>query len=266
MIEAIKQQFSAAMPAGEKINRTREFLQIMALKNLSDQDAFNNVAFVGGTALRVLFGSRRFSEDLDFSLILGKGYDFEKTAAKLKRYFELNNLPAECKPKIDKTVHSAFIKFPGLLKELGLGAFEAQKLSIKLEIDTNPPKGWRLAAATLNKTYIFRVTHFDLPSLFATKLHACFFRKYTKGRDFYDLVWYLGKKVKPNIRLLNNAVSQTEGKNPGITEAALKDFMLEKLAKVDFPAAIKDVRRFVEDEKELRLITRQAIEEMVKAL
>lgn len=266
MIEVIKQQFTATMSDVEKINRTREFLQIMALKNLADQDAFANMAFVGGTALRVLYDLRRFSEDLDFSLVSEKGYDFKKTMTKMQRYFELNNLPVECNPKTDKTVHSTFIKFPGLLKELGLGAFEAQKLAIKLEVDSNPPKGWQTANTLLNKTYIFSVTHFDLSSLFATKLHACFFRKYTKGRDFYDLLWYLGKKVKPNLKLLNNAIAQTEGKSLGITDATLKSFMLERLDTVDFAAAVKDVHRFVMDENELRFIDLHTLESMISSM
>lgn len=266
MIEVIRQQFSPAMSDVEKINRTREFLQIMALKDLADQDAFANVAFVGGTALRVLYDLRRFSEDLDFSLVSGKGYDFAEIMAKMRRYFELNNLPVECAPKTGKTVHSTFIKFPGLLKELGLGAFEAQKLAIKLEVDTNPPKGWGTARTTVNKTYIFNVTHFDLPSLFATKLHACFFRKYTKGRDFYDLVWYLGKKVRPNLALLNNAIEQTEGKGLVITDATLKSFMLEKLAGVDFAGVVKDVRRFVADERELELLNNGTISGLISNL
>lgn len=178
MIEVLKQQFTPAMSAEEKVNRTREFLQVMALKNLADRNAFKNLAFVGGTALRILYDMRRFSEDLDFSLVAAKGYNFEKLSAELVRYFGLNNLQAESKPKAEKTVHSTFLKFPGVLKELGLGAFDAQKLAIKIKVDSEPPKGWVLADTTLNKTYIFSVRHFDLPSMMATKLHACFFKKY----------------------------------------------------------------------------------------
>ncbi|HBB67223.1 MAG TPA: hypothetical protein DCZ93_07970 [Elusimicrobia bacterium] len=263
MIEVLKQQFTAAMPAEEKLNRTREFLQVMALKNLSDRNAFENLAFVGGTALRILYDMRRFSEDLDFSLVLAKGYDFKEINSGLVRHFKLNNLEAESKPKVEKTVHSTFLKFPGVLKELGLGAFEAQKLSIKLEVNSNPPKGWKLADTTLNKTYIFSVRHFDLPSMLATKIHACFFRKYTKGRDFYDLVWYLGRKVSPNIELLNNAIQQTEGKKPGITRATLKDFMLGKLGKIDFNVAVEDVRRFIVDESELRVINKNSLSSLI---
>lgn len=262
MIEVLKQQFTPSMTAEEKINRTREFLQVMALKNLSDRDAFENIAFVGGTALRILYDIRRFSEDLDFSLVSAKDYDFMEINSGLVRYFKVNNLEVESKPKAEKTVHSAFLKFPGVLKELGLGA-EAQKLSIKLEVDSNPPKGWKLAGTTLNKTYIFSVRHFDLPSMLATKIHACFFRKYTKGRDFYDLVWYMGRKVSPNIELLNNAIEQTEGKKTGITKATLKDFMLGRLDKVDFAAAVKDVQRFIVDENELRVINKNSLGSLI---
>ncbi|OGS08106.1 MAG: hypothetical protein A2270_03430 [Elusimicrobia bacterium RIFOXYA12_FULL_51_18] len=266
MIEVLKQQINGSMPPEEQLNRTREFLQIMALKNLFDQNAFENIAFTGGTALRILHDTRRFSEDLDFSLVDTKAYDFKTLTAGLIRHFKLNNLEVDCKPKMDKTVHSAFLKFPGILQELGLGAFAEQKLSIKLEVDTNPPKGGRLAETTLNKTYIFSVKHFDLPSMFATKLHACFFRKYTKGRDFYDLVWYLGRKVSPNLNLLNNAIRQTEKKALGITTANLKGFMLGKFDHVDFNAAVADVQRFILDKNELRVINKNALSALVSGM
>ena len=266
MIEVLKQQINVTMSPEEQLNRTREFLQIMALKNLSDRNAFENIAFTGGTALRILYDIRRFSEDLDFSLVATKGYDFKTLTAGLVRHFKLNNLEVDCKPKVEKTVHSAFLKFPGILKELGLGAFAEQKLSIKLEVDSNPPNGGRLDETTLNKTYIFSVKHFDLPSMFATKLHACFFRKYTKGRDFYDLVWYLGRKVSPNLDLLNNAILQTEKKALGITTANLTTFMLNRLERVDFNAAVADVRRFILDENELRAINKNSLTSLVSGM
>jgi hypothetical protein len=266
MIEVLKQQINSSMQPEEQLNRIREFLQIMVLKNLSDQNAFDNIAFTGGTALRILHDSRRFSEDLDFSLVNAKAYDFKILTAGLVRHFRLNNLAADCKPKAEKTVHSVFLKFPGILKELGLGAFAEQKLSIKLEVDTNPPKGGLLTETTLNKTYIFSVKHFDLPSMFATKLHACFFRKYTKGRDFYDLVWYLGRKVSPNLELLNNAIRQTEKKAMYVTIADLKDFLLTRLERVDFNAAVADVRRFIMDENELRVINKDSLRSLVSGM
>lgn len=102
--------------------------------------------------------------------------------------------------------------------------------------------------------YVFTVTHYDLPSLFATKLHACFFRGFVKGRDFYDLLWYLGKKVKPNFELLGHAIEQTHPERSTVTEDNFKEFLEKGLRKVDFRKAQQDVDRFLEDKQELRLI------------
>ena len=268
MIEILKKQFTGNMPAEEKLNRVREFLQIMALKILYDKGALNNLVFVGGTALRVLYDIRRFSEDIDFSLIQKKDYDFLELNAELLRGFKLNGLSAESNPKDKKenTVHGTFLKFSGLLKEVGLSALDSQKLSIKFEIDTNPPKGGHLASTLVNKTYIFNVTHFDLPSAFATKLHACFYRKFTKGRDFYDFIWYMGRKVKPNYVLLNNAIEQTEGSNPHLNEGNFKEFLLKNTERIDFNQAKKDVERFLEDKSELRLFDKKLIKNSIESV
>ena len=206
MIEVIKQQFKENASLNEKLNQTREFLQILCLKILSDKGYFDHLAFMGGTSLRVLFDLRRFSEDLDFSIYKVKGFDLKKMEADLERSFQLHNLPFEAKRKSEGSIHYVLMKFTGILKELGLAAAAEQKLSIKVEIDVHPPEGWNLTNTAVNKTYLFSITHYDLPSLYAGKLHACFFRKFTKGRDVYDLAWYLGKKTLPNFTLLNSAI------------------------------------------------------------
>ena len=190
MIDILKKQFSQDMNSEEKINRLREFLQILCLKIIHDKGYFKNVAFVGGTALRVLYDLRRFSEDLDFSVIKTEGYDFSEIIKALEYELKLYGLNVESKNKIDKTVQSSFLKFNQLLKEFGLSQLEEQKLSVRIEVDSNPPKGWGTESTLINKTYVFPILHFDLPSLYATKLHACFFRRFIKGRDFYDFIWY----------------------------------------------------------------------------
>ena len=254
MIEILKQQLKSDMPNEEKINRVREVLQLTVLKIMYDKGYFKNLAFCGGTALRVLFDLRRFSEDLDFSLIDKKGYDFLQVNSKIENELKLYGLDAQTKVKENKTVQSAFLKFPMLLKELGLSELSSQKLSIKIEIDSNPPEGWRAQTTLVNKVYMLNITHFDLPSLYATKLHACFFRRYIKGRDFYDLVWYLGKKIQPNYILLNNAIKQTHGHDLKLSEENFKEFLLERLGKIDFKFVKKDVERFLEDRNELKLL------------
>jgi len=97
MIEVFREQFRPDMSSEEKLNRTRELLQILALKIMYDKNLFNNLAFTGGTALRILFNLRRFSEDLDFSLIQRKGYDFETINANLTRGFNLYGLNMQTK-------------------------------------------------------------------------------------------------------------------------------------------------------------------------
>jgi hypothetical protein len=263
MIEVLRQQYKDEMSYEDKVNRVREFLQMIALKALYEKDYFGKVAFTGGTALRVLFGLKRFSEDLDFSLVSKSGYDFKQLNEEVLREYKLNGLHANSKPKAEKTVHSMMIKFPGLLNELGLSAFKEQNLSVKFEVDTNPPKGGKLENTVVNKAFILNITHFDLPSLLATKLHACFFRKYTKGRDFYDLLWYAGKGIKPNLPLLNNAIEQTQGRSPGITKDYLRAFITDRIEKVDFEAAKKDVERFLEDKSELKLFKKEVFEAAV---
>ncbi|MDP2940954.1 MAG: nucleotidyl transferase AbiEii/AbiGii toxin family protein [Candidatus Omnitrophota bacterium] len=266
MIEVLQQQYSASMPLEDKLNRVREFLQLMVLKWMHEKSFFDSVVFVGGTALRFLYGTKRFSEDLDFSLSSKKGYDFAALNDELTRQFKLNGLDARPDIKTDKTVHSSFMKFSGLLYALGLSPLKSQKFSVKLEVDTNPPKGAVYTDTAVVKTYVFSIRHHDLSSLYAGKLSACFFRKYTKGRDLYDFIWFLGKKIQPNYALLNNSIQQAQGNNPGINQGNIKDFMVNYIGKTDFAAARKDVERFLEDKNELKLFDPRILQSTVKSL
>jgi len=264
MIELLKQQISGDKREEDKINRGREFLQILALKIMHDKGFFKNLAFVGGTALRFLFDLRRFSEDLDFSLVNKKDYNFSNINSQLEHEFRLYGFNIETKPKEEKTVQNTLLKFRGLLKELGLSELTDQKLSIKIEVDSNPPKGWNLQTTLINKVYMVNLTHFDTGSLYAGKLSACFLRKYTKGRDFYDLIWYLSKHVKPNYLMLNNAIMQTQGFNPNINDNNFNSFLLKKLETIDFNAVKKDVERFLEDRNELELLELKNIKGLLR--
>ncbi len=263
MIDVIKQQFKPGMSANDKLNLTREFLQILCLKVMSDQKMFDHCAFLGGTSLRILFDLRRFSEDLDFSLIKAKGYDFKRMNEQLIRSFGLYGLAVETKVKAETNVHHLMMKFTGLLKDLGLSGLLSEKLFIKLEIDVNPPSGWQITNTVINKIYMFNIVHYDLPSLYAGKLHACFYRKYTKGRDIYDFVWYLGKKVRPNFELLNNAIRQTQHKDAEINDKNFKKFLLDFVGRIDFNQAKKDVERFLEDKSELNIFDSKVIADTI---
>ena len=266
MIEVFKQQFVNGLTMEDKLNCIRELLQIIILKVMYDKDIFSYTAFTGGTALRILFGLRRFSVGLDFSLIGKEKYNFVNINHVLLHGLGLYVLEAESSVKTKGVVHSILLKFPGLLKELELSAFKEQKLTIKLEIATNPPAGGRVEKTIVNIIYMFGITHFDLSSMFVTKLHACFYCKFNKGRDLYDFIWYSTKKIKPNFYLLNNAIEQTEGRNPGIDENNFKSFLLEKIDKVDIELARKDVERFLEDKSELKLFDKQIIKANIEKM
>lgn len=263
MIEFLQSHIASERSNEGKINKLREILQLYVLKIVQDKGYFSSVAFVGGTALRILYDMRRFSEDLDFSLIDKTGYDFSDIVSALKREFELSGLKIEARTKTAKTVQGSMLKFPELLGALGLSSLRDQKLSIRIEIDSAPPAGWEVEKTLINKVYMLNITHFDLPSLYSTKIHACFFRKYTKGRDFYDFMWYLGKKIKPNYELLNNAIRQTEGRDPRLSSGNIKSFLLKMLAKVDLKMVKKDVERFLEDKSELKFLEQPV---MIKAV
>ncbi|MDO8525780.1 MAG: nucleotidyl transferase AbiEii/AbiGii toxin family protein [Candidatus Omnitrophota bacterium] len=266
MIDLIMQQFKSSMSDEEKLNRVREFLQIVTLKIIYDKGFFKNIVFVGGTALRIIYDLRRFSEDLDFSLVNDKGYAFSAVNSEIERGLKLYGLDVEAKAKEERTVHSSLLKFSSLLKKIGLSQLESQKLSIKIEVDSRPPNGGNLETTLVNKVYLINIAHLDISSMYATKLHACLFRKYAKGRDFYDLVWYLTKKITPNFILLNNAIEQTQGENLGLSNKNLKDFLSDRIGKVDFKAVRSDADRFLEDKNELKLLDAEVIKSLIVKL
>jgi predicted nucleotidyltransferase component of viral defense system len=263
MLELIKQNIRNISNRETKIYITREFLQLLILKIIYDKNYFKNLAFVGGTALRVLYNLRRFSEDLDFSLINKQGYKFDSFLEKITYELKKYGFSLEVKKYIKEPVQSVMLKFKDILYLLDLSRHKDQKLSIKIEIDSNPPKGWNTEISLVNKHFVFTVLHFDIPSLYATKIHACFFRKYIKGRDFYDLIWYFGKNIFPNFELLNNAIEQTEKKRINLNKKNFYDFLKEKLSKIDFARVRKDVERFIEDKNELKLFERDVILKLV---
>lgn len=132
MIEVIKQRLTKEMSNEEKLNRCRELIQVLCLKILDESGVFVNLAFTGGTALRIIFGVRRFSEDLDFSLVKKGLKSFSEVNENLVKGIKLAGLDVNSNVKTKNTVYNTMLKFPGILKELGLSPLESQNLSIKI--------------------------------------------------------------------------------------------------------------------------------------
>ena len=240
----------------QKLNVLREYVQVQALRSLHEMEAFSNLSFVGGTALRFVFDLPRFSEDLDFALNNESGYRPESWMKKVKNDLSLAGFDTSLKWNARTTVHKAWIKIAGLLNEAGLAAMKSQKLSIKLEIDTNPPVGARSVRALITRHVMLSISHYDLPSLMAGKVHALLTRQYTKGRDWYDLLWYRGKvpPVEPNLGQLQQALNQTQG--AGVMDAAgWKGHLIETLNNLDCTAVTADVKSFLEHPSDASLLT-----------
>ena len=239
-----------------KLNTMREYLQANILRALQERGFFRATAFVGGTALRFLYNLPRFSEDLDFSLISPAHYEFAALVTQIKDELSRSGYSVEAKYNDRKTVVNAFFKFKDLMFESGLSPLKSQNFSVKLEIDTNPPSGGATETRMVNKFFPVTFLSFDLPSLFAGKIHALLTRPYTRGRDYFDLSWYLSrhKNLEPNFTLLTSAFTQTgyTGEFPG--SGNWREVLLRTLEKADWEAIRNDVKNFLENPGDLEAL------------
>lgn len=244
-----------------KMNTMREYLQAYGLRIMRDEGVFRTTAFVGGTALRFLYGLPRFSEDLDFSAEkYGPGtYTFERLMKKMRDEFTLAGYDMSLVYNDKKTVHSAFLRFRGLMYEAGMSQLRDQKVSIKIEIDTKPPKGAVLKTDIVNKYFPLSFLSYDIPSMFAGKVHALMSRGYAKGRDFFDLGWYLSrwKGLIPNMGLLQNALRQTEWGGDTPTKDTWAEFVTDVVNKADWDNIHRDVESFLENPGDLNVFSKE---------
>jgi len=244
-------------------NLAREFLQAQILAVLQRAGAMVPLAFQGGTALRFLYSIRRHSEGLDFALERpGAGYDFRGYLEAIQAALARDGYDADLARVSDqRAVHSAFVRFPGLLHELGLSGHRDEALSVKLEVDTRPPSGAVLETTVVRRHVLLRIQHHDRASLLAGKLHAILQRPYPKGRDFYDLIWYLSDRAwpSPNLVLLNDALAQTGGPRAPLSETSWVTAVRARLRSVRWEVLAADVRPLLESAEDRALLTRQTI-------
>ena len=241
----------------EARNLLREALQASILAGLQRGGAMLTLAFHGGTALRLLFGLPRFSEDLDFSLREPAGYDFPRLLTAVTRDLRALGYEPSVKASDKRAVHSAFVAFPGLLHELGVSGRASESLAVKIEIDTRPPPGATYETTLVRKHVLLNLSHHDRPTLLAGKLHAVLQRPYVKGRDLYDLAWYLADREwpGPNLRYLNQALAQTGWTGHELTDPSWAEAVRRRLAGADFDKAAADVRPFLRDPREADVVS-----------
>ena len=252
----------------KKRSLAREYLQARILLALQDHGAFVDWAFVGGTALRFLFQLPRYSEDLDFSLVTPTGdAQFVKRMQKVKSALEAEGYGGiNVRVREQRTVAGAFVKFRGLLHEIGVSPYADEVLTIKVEIDTNPPLGAELQTRIIRRFAMLNLLHYDKASLLSGKLHAILTRKYTKGRDLYDLAWYLADPTwpAPNLTLLNNALRQTGWKSDALLPDTWRDAVARRLESVNWQQAVADVSPFLERSQDVALVSANVLPGLVK--
>ena len=241
-------------------NALREIMQEITLAGLERSGFFEHAAFYGDTALRIFYGLNRFSEDLEFSLLQPNNqFEFDKHFKAILQEFDALGMKVNIKQKLKtntSNIDSAFLKTNTTWQEIILietllqtGLGQQAHLKIKFEVDTQPPLGFNTEEKLLLKPFSFYVKCFTAPNLFAGKMHALLFRKWknnVKGRDWFDLEWYIKKNIPINLNHFAHRASESgDCLLPTITKDALTDLLLHKIGSVDFNKVKADIIRFI---------------------
>lgn len=95
----------------------------------------------------------------------------------------------------------------------------------------------------------------------AGKIHALLSRPYTKGRDLYDLSWYLTRpeRPSPDFDLLRNGLAQIGWEGPAVEPGTWRRVLVDRVESLDWQAAVEDVEPFLEDPRDRQLLDRELL-------
>lgn len=256
MSDIFEQMIAQHTIAGDndRKNALYEVMQQVVLSGLYRGGFFKEAAFYGGTCLRIFHGLRRYSEDMDFSL-LAKNPDFT-----LEPYFpaiieeaRILGRTVTITKKDKRTfgkVESAFLKDNTDVYNL---TFQTEKaLKIKIEVDVNPPLEFSTEQKLLMQPFSFTTRCFTLPDLYAGKMHALTFRAWKnriKGRDWYDFEWYVRNHVALDFEHLK--VRTKEFNDIDLTKELFLELLKERISKADIDVVKADVIPYIIDKREL---------------
>ncbi|MGD9975343.1 MAG: nucleotidyl transferase AbiEii/AbiGii toxin family protein [Desulfatirhabdiaceae bacterium] len=267
----------------DHVNALREILQYMALLGLWRAKFFEHAAFYGGTALRVLHGLDRYSEDLDFSLIqpdvsfslgiYGDALQREISSFGFHVAFERREKTQT------SAIESAFLKANTYQQLITIEADQAllgglhpsQKLKIRLEVDTDPPGGFETETAYILQPIPFFVRAYSLPDLFAGKIHAVLCRRWktrVKGRDWYDLAWYCGRFPEVRLRHLEARMRQSGDypDNYPLTHDNLLHLLQNAIDSLNVEHVRQEVTPFIRDKRALDVWSRDFFSQIIKRI
>ena len=272
MHEAIRQMLEKydCRQLEDYVQALREILQEIALLGLWRSKFFERAAFYGGTSLRILHGLDRFSEDMDFSLLSAKkNFNLGRYGDALQREMRAYGFDVWAETKSKRTtsaIQSAFLKANTLKQLLIIEAGEeivrelprGQQVKIKVEVDTDPPGGFETEIAYLLQPIPFSVRVYTLPDLFAGKMHALLCRKWkqrVKGRDWYDLIWYVTHHPTLHLSHLEQRLRQS-GDRDVITPQVFRKDLHDAIDALDVDQAKRDIEPFVKNPETLDVLAR----------
>ncbi len=241
----------------------REITQEIVLAALGRHEFFRSAVFQGGACLRIFFGLPRFSEGMDFLLRrLDPGFQLNRYLGHVSDELAAFGYGLEVvdRSQADNPVQKAFLKDSSLGKLLLVQSRNPSgpqpKIRIKLEVDTQPPAVCGVSLRHLDFPFVSGVVVQDFPGLFAGKIHAVLCRRHIKGRDWYDLLWYLGQGIGPDLVFLRAALHQSgpwSGQRLDLTQAWIVARLEEKMESLDWAGVVADVRRLVTDRDQASL-------------
>jgi len=266
----IKEWIAEYNPQNEEeiLSALREIMQEITLAGLSRTVFFEKAAFYGGTALRIFYGLDRYSEDLDFSLLKpDANFSIEPYFNAVLDEFKSLGLTVSIreKKKTKQTaMDSAFLKAETIWQEIVLediiketGVRSNKTLKIKIEVDRQPPLNFETEEKLLLRPFSFYVKCFTKPSLFSGKMHALLFRKWkdrVKGRDWYDLEWYVKKGIPLDVNhFLTRAKDTNDWQEHSISTEQIIELLEQKIESVSFSSIKDDVVRFIKDDAVLSI-------------
>jgi hypothetical protein len=259
----------------------REIMQEITLAGLYRANFFQHAAFYGGTALRIFHGLKRFSEDLDFSLLKkNSNFDITPYFNNISEEFRALGLTVTLTHKsktIDTNIDSAFLKSDTIWSEIilenskiSLNLIRKPVIKIKLEIDKNPPLGFETENLLLLRPFSFQVNCMKLPDLYAGKMHALLFRKWktrVKGRDWFDFEWYVQNNVPLNLEHFRmRAIESGDFDADNIGEGDFKEMLLNRISQIQIEGIKLDISRFIQDQNVLNIWSTDYFNELVKKM
>lgn len=267
----------------DDVRALREILQEIALLGLWRSRFFERAAFYGGTALRILHGMDRYSEDLVFSLLKpASKFDLSRYSDALEKEILSFGFEATvtARPKSDSSaIRSAFLKADTLKHLLVINTAEAlarriprgQVLKIRIEVDTDPPPGFDTETRFLLQPIPFSVRAFSLPDMFAGKMHAVLCRAWksrVKGRDWYDLVWYAANHPQLHLAHLQQRMIQSGHlkKTQHLDREMFMDIASKTIERLDVNQAKREVEPFVRDPETLAVWSREFFHDVIRRI